>query len=636
MFNIKTKEELDLELDKRGVNTLRGLALDMIVNKKSGHPGIVLGAASILYTLYKYHMNIDLENLDYVNRDRFIFSAGHGVPLLYGIDYFLGLLSLEDLKELRTINSKTPGHPERLVTPLVEISTGPLGQGVANAVGIALGETYLGNNTKETIDYYTYVLCGDGELEEGITYEALNLAGTWNLKKLIVLVDLNEVTLDNDLKTTSCEDIKKRFESIHFNILETDDTVRNINDPIINAKKSDKPSVIFVKTKIGSYSPYEGTNKAHSTIPTEEEFYAIKEKLGLFGAMFEVSQDVVDSFKQEVNNRGREHVRDFEKKYKSLENKELIDKILKNENTYFLSDIPLEFEEKSLRELSSEVLNRISEEYPLLIGGSADLSSSCKTKLKIEGKNINFGIREHAMGGILNGLATLNFRPFGSTFLAFSDYLKPSIRMSALMNLPVIYIFTHDSITVGEDGPTHQPVEQIPSLELIPNLMVYRPYDFNELIGSYKDILSHTKPSCLILPRDHKEISKDTSSIGVESGIYEVVKNETDNYLNLISNGEELGIVLKVSKNLKEIGIDNRVFSVPCMKNIKADLSKLWKGHKTIAITLAKSEYFYSFTKDVIGISSFGMCGSKEELLEHYGFDLETLQSKILEYLKTE
>lgn len=633
MFNIGSKEELDFEIDKLGVNTLRGIGIDMIYNKKSGHPGIVLGAASIIYTFFKYHMNLDLDNLNFINRDRFILSAGHGAPLLYGIDYFLGLLDIDDLKNLRTINSKTPGHPEKDITPMVEVTTGLLGQGVANAVGISYGEKYLRESTNKTIDYYTYVLCGDGELEEGITYEALTLAGTWNLNKLIVFVDLNNNTLDGSLDLSSHEDLKKRFESINFNIIETDDSVKNINEAIISAKNSDKPSVILVKTKIGAYSSLEGNFKAHGSIPDEEEFFKIKNNLGLIPTTFEVSEEVINSFKEKVRERSNIIKEEFNKKYELLKNKELIDKLINKENTYNVLDIKGEYEEKSLREHAGDLLNKISNDFPLILSGSADLFSSCKNKIEDSNRNIYFGIREHAMGGILNGLATLGFRPFGSTFLAFSDYLRPSLRMTAMMNLGVTYIFTNDSITIGEDGPTHEPIEQLPSLELIPNLKIYRPYDVNELIGCFKDILKENKPSCLIIPRNNKEISISTSSKGVESGIYEVIKNDTDNYINLISNGEELGLVLKVSKNLKEIGIDNRVFSIPCIKNIKADIDSLWKGHLTIGITLASVEYLYKFTKNVIGINTFGLSGSREDVLENFGFTEELLQSKILEYI---
>lgn len=644
MFNIGSKEidSKNYDLDIKGVNNLRGLALDMIVEANSGHGGIIMSSAPIIYTLFKYHMNIDLDNLDFINRDKFIFSVGHGVPLLYGIDYFLNLLELDDLKSLRKINSKTPGHPE-LGSPLVDYTTGSLGQGIAASVGYAIAEKYLNSKTNGLINYYTYVLCGDGELEEGITYESLSLAGTLNLNKLIVLVDLNEVTLDNNLEISSKEDIRKRFESINFNIIETNDSVKSIDESIENAKKSDRPTVILVKTIIGLYSKYEGTNIAHGMVPDNDDLLNIKEKLGLFESRFIVNSDVIEDFKNAVILRSQEKIDNFNEKYNKLEDKTFIDKIINKDNTYVLNDLDIEYNNQSLRDLSGKILNKIASEFDLLIGGSCDLSLSCKTTLNefgtfnesnYLGRNIYFGIREHASAGIINGMSLAGLRPFTSTFLAFSDYMRASIRESAIMNLPVLYIFTHDSVLVGEDGPLHQPIEQLESLELIPNLKIYRPYDLNELIGCYIEIFKNKCPSVLILPRSNNEISENTKASGVESGIYEIIKSETDDYINLITNGEELGIVLKVSKNLKEIGIDNRVFSAPCKKNIKSDLKELLNDKKTIAITLSHPHYFYDLTNNVIGIDKFGVSAKKEEILESYGFTEELLVNQILELLK--
>lgn len=641
MFNI-LNNKIDYEMDYKGVNALRGLAIDMINNANSGHPGICLGAASIMYTLFKRHMNISLDNLDFINRDRFIFSAGHGVPLFYSILYMLDILTLDDLKNLRKIDSKTPGHPEYLKTPLVEMSTGPLGQGVGSSVGIALGESYLNKKTNGVIDYYTYVLCGDGELEEGITYEALSLAGNLKLNKLIVFLDYNSVTLDSDLKTSSCEDIKKRFESINFNVIETKDDVLAIDNAISMAKESNLPSVIIVKTIIGAYSKNEGKNIVHGKPLDEDDIINIKEKLGIHPTPFTISQDVVDDFKKIVKERGEEYLKNWNKIYEKSNSKELIDKLINKENTYDLTNINFEYENKSLRELSGNILNQIASDFDLLIGGSADLSSSCKTNLvsesifsadNHEGRNIYFGIREHAMASIMNGLALSGLRPFGSTFLTFSDYMRPSIRMSALMNLPVLYIFTHDSITVGEDGSTHHPIEHLASLELIPNLKVYRPYDLNELIGCYIEIMKNKEPSALILPRENKEISKNTKTNEIENGMYVLVEPETEDYINLIANGEELGIVMETSKNLKEINIDTRVLSVPCMKNISDKLKKELKEKRTIGITLGVKEYFYALTNEVIGINEFSLSGSREELLDYFGYTPKKLESKILELL---
>ncbi|MBR3661537.1 MAG: transketolase [Bacilli bacterium] len=643
MFSIGSKEDnKNYELDLKGVNNLRGLALDMIVNAGSGHGGIILSAAPIIYTLYKYHMNLDFNNLNYINRDRFILSAGHSVPLLYGIDYFLELLELDDLKKLRKIDSKTPGHPELGITPLVEFTSGALGQGVGTSVGCAIASKYLKEKTNNLINNYTYVLCGDGELEEGITYESLAIAGTLKLNNLIVLVDCNNVTLDSNLNDSSCENLKMRFEAINFNVIECDDSVKNINESLELAHKSDKPTVILVKTIMGLYSKYEGTNKAHGMVPDSEDLLNIKEKLEIHEASFTVNNEVISEFKKEVEERSNKHLKEFNNKYQELEDKSLVDKLINHEVSYNLNEIDIFSEEKSLRENSKDLLNKIANDFELLIGGSCDLSSSCKTYLEnlgdfkennYKGRNIYFGIREHAAGAITNGMALSGLRPFVSTFLAFSDYMRASIRESAIMKLPVLYIFTHDSITVGPDGPLHHPIEQLPSLELIPNLKVYRPFDLNELIGSYIDIFKNNNPACLVLPRDSKNISAYTKSSEVANGIYEVIRNDTDDFINLIANGEELGIVLKVSKNLKEMGIDNKVLSIPCKKNV-SNIKDLLNNQRTIAITLANPVYFYDITNEVIGINDFGKSGSKEELLDFFGFSEEKLVTQILELLK--
>ena len=640
MLDILNKNT-DYELDKVGINNLRGLAIDMINNAGSGHSGICLGSASIIYTLYKRHLIMDLDNKDFLNRDRFIMSAGHGVPLLYGIFYMLGILSLDDIKNLRRINSKTPGHPEYLKTPFIEMSTGPLGQGVATSVGYSIAEEYLHQISKKNIDYYTYVLCGDGELEEGITYEALALAGTLKLKNLIVLYDSNDITLDNKLSISSCEDIKKRFESINFNIIDAVDSPDSIDNALKLARNSDRPSIIICKTTIGIYSKNQGTNLVHGVPLDLEDISNVKEKLGIIDAPFTVSADCCLDLKTSIINRFKEYKKTKKIDYNNL----IIKKIMEKDNTYELNDLDIEYENKSLRVLSGEILNKIANNFPLLIGGSADLSSSCKTNLvnfnpftsdDYSGRNIYFGIREHAMGAILNGMALAGLRPFGSTFLTFSDYMKPAIRMSSMMNLPVLYIFTHDSITVGEDGPTHHPVEQLASLELIPNLKVYRPFDLNELIGSYMEIMKEKSPSALVLPRDNKEISNDTKISGVEDGIYLVRKTEYEDYINLISNGEELGITLKLSENLESIGIHANVYSAPCLKNAKESIKEKLSGENTIAITLGVKNYYFELTKKVISIDEFSISGKKKELLDYFGFNEQELESKILEILNKE
>jgi len=640
MFLISKKE--NYEMDYKVINNLRCLSIDMINNAKSGHPGICLGAATILYTLFSKHLNFNRKELDWVNRDRFIMSAGHGAPLLYSAMYMLDLLTLEDIKDLRKLNSLTPGHPE-IKTPFIEMSTGPLGQGVASSVGFALSEAYIRTKFTKLVNHYTYVLCGDGDLMEGVSYEALSLAGKLNLNKLIILYDYNNITLDSELSTSSIEDINLRFKAINFNVINVDgDSVKDIDNAITKAKESDKPTIIVCKTVIGKYSENEGKNIVHGKPLTEEDISSIKNKLDIYDSPFNVSMDASSYFKDTVDSRMNLIYKDWLRKFNNAKEKDLeaLKLFTENKNTFELPNLDLEYDNKSLRDISGKILNEVAKSFPLLIGGSADLSSSCKTNLVKEeifskdnysGRNIYFGIREHAMGSIMNGMALSGLRPFGSTFLVFSDYLRPAIRMSALMNLPVIYIFTHDSITVGPDGATHEPIEQLASLELIPNLYIYRPYDFNELVTSYKLILESNKPSVLVLPRDNKEISELTKGGEVEKGAYTVKKEETDDYIILLANGEELGLALKVSEELKSLNIDTRIISIPCKRLFKDNYYDINPDNKDIfAITFGVADYYYQFTDKVFSIDHFGDSGSKEELLENYGFTPKKITDEII------
>ena len=640
MFLISKKE--NYEMDYKVINNLRCLSIDMINNAKSGHPGICLGAATILYTLFSKHLNFNRKELDWVNRDRFIMSAGHGAPLLYSAMYMLDLLTLEDIKDLRKLNSLTPGHPE-IKTPFIEMSTGPLGQGVASSVGFALSEAYIRTKFTKLVNHYTYVLCGDGDLMEGVSYEALSLAGKLNLNKLIILYDYNNITLDSELSTSSIEDINLRFKAINFNVINVDgDSVKDIDNAITKAKESDKPTIIVCKTVIGKYSENEGKNIVHGKPLTEEDISSIKNKLDIYDSPFNVSMDASSYFKDTIDSRMNLIYKDWLRKFNNAKEKDLeaLKLFTENKNTFELPNLDLEYDNKSLRDISGKILNEVAKSFPLLIGGSADLSSSCKTNLVKEeifskdnysGRNIYFGIREHAMGSIMNGMALSGLRPFGSTFLVFSDYLRPAIRMSALMNLPVIYIFTHDSITVGPDGATHEPIEQLASLELIPNLYIYRPYDFNELVTSYKLILESSKPSVLILPRDNKEISELTKGGEVEKGAYTVKKEETDDYIILMANGEELGLALKVSEELKSLNIDTRIISIPCKRLFKDNYYDINPDNKDIfAITFGVADYYYQFTDKVFSIDHFGDSGSKEELLENYGFTPKQITDEII------
>ena len=638
------KKNNDYQKDYKVINQLRALSIDAIDNASSGHPGICLGAATILYTLYSKHLRIDLDNPNWYNRDRFVLSAGHGAPLFYSMLCMLDLMSLDEIKSLRKLNSNTPGHPE-LSTPFVDMATGPLGQGIASSVGMAIAERYL-NATydKNLINHYTYVLCGDGDLEEGISYEAMALASRLKLNKLIILYDSNDVTLDGKLSASSKEDVITRFKALNFNILVVDgDSVKELDYAISRAKESLMPTIIICKTIIGKYSKFAGTNVVHGKPLTKDDIKNIKEKLDVMNSPFTISNDAKNYFKEQINKRMYLSIRDWKRKYYSLREEEKIklDKLFNLDTTYNFGNIDFIYEGLSLRDISGNILNSISHEFPLLMGGSADLSSSCKTYLKdggvfddvnYSGRNIFFGIREHAMGAILNGMALSGLRSFGSTFLVFSDYLRPAIRMSAIMNLPVLYIFTHDSITVGEDGITHEPIEQLASLELIPNIYLYRPYDVNELLSCFRDILANKRVSVLVLPRDNKEISELTRNNKIENGAYILRHETTKDFVTLVSNGEELGLTIKVSNHLNAEGIDTRVVSIPCMQNfIDQDDYHIIPKRKTVAITFGVKDYYYRFTKNVIGLDSFGLSAPKNDLLEYFGFTEEIIVEKVKE-----
>lgn len=637
----------DYTNDYRVINNIRCLAIDMINEAQSGHPGMCLGATPMLYTLFSRHLNINPDDPCWYNRDRFILSAGHGVPMLYATLYMLGYLSLDDCKKLRKLNSKTPGHPE-IDTLGIDMSTGPLGQGIGSGVGMAIAERYLNTLNKGLFNHYTYVLCGDGDLMEGVSYEALAIAGKLKLNHLILLYDANDTTLDGSLDKSSDEDIVTRFKAINFDVYRVFDgeNIKEIDMALRKAKKGNRPSLIVVKTKIGKYSFNEGSHKVHGKPLSEEDISNIKSKLDIYDTPFTVSNEAVSYFQEMVRKRGSYLYKDWQRKYSNLKENERIrfQKVLDGNNTYEIKDINFAYEGLSMRDISGKILQEIAKDYESVIGGSADLSSSCKTDLSdlgifsnenYHGRNLYFGVREHAMGAIMNGLALSNLRPFGSTFLVFSDYLRPAIRMSALMNLGVLYIFTHDSITVGEDGKTHQPIEQLYALDIIPNLYVYHPFDVNELLSCYKEIYMNARPSVLVLPRDSREISELTKSNKVDKGAYILRKEETDDYITLLASGEILQTVISVADELKMHQIDCRIVSIPCYKNfiLQGDDYKnkiLPSDKKIIGITYSGVERFYPFTKNVIGVHDFGLSAPKEDILEYLSLTKEKIVMEIL------
>lgn len=653
------------ELDYKVVNNIKSLAIDMISAAGSGHPGIVLGAASIIYDIYARHLVFDNKNDKWINRDRFIMSAGHGSALLYATLYFSGFdISLEDLKNFRKLNSKTPGHPEYNVTPGVDMSTGPLGQGFATSVGMAIGERYLNKRysygKNSLIDHYTYVLCGDGDLMEGISYEAASIAGNLGLGKLIVLYDSNNMTLDGNTKETFKESVLERFKAMNWDTSVVLDG-RNldlIDNAIKKAKEvTDKPSIIEVKTTIGLGSKLENTNLVHGKPLEETDITSLKEKLGIRDVPFTILEDAFDYMKKQINDRNEKIINEYNKnlaivlpKAKEEYRKEF-ENLLDGKNVISFKNVDIDIKEDlSGRDISSIILNKICKNNKLIMGGACDLASSTKTYIEdgnnftsssYDGRNILYGVREHASGAISSGIALSGIRNFTSTFLAFADYLKPSIRLASLMNLPVLYIFTHDSILVGEDGPTHEPIEQLVMLRSIPNLTVYRPGDANEILGAYKSIFKNNNPAALVLTKEKLKTYDITKINDVEKGGYIVLDYEKYNGI-IIATGSELSTAIEISKKLETKHIYARVVSMPSIELFKKQ-SKEYQEEilpltsKKIVIEFSSSYSWNEFVyndKYLFTVDNFGKSGNKEDIKKELGIDIDALYEKIEELLK--
>lgn len=648
--------------DEKLINVIKALSIAQISKASSGHPGIALGATPILYTLYNKHMNIDVLDENWINRDRFVMSAGHGSSLLYSVLYMSGYnISIKDLKNFRQIDSITPGHPEYKVTPGVDCSTGPLGQGLSTAVGMAMASKYLKEKFNGLINYNTYVLCGEGDLMEGVSYEACSLAGTLKLDNLIVLYDSNNVTLDGDLKKSFDEDVLKRFEAMgwYTDYVADGNNTMLIDMAISKAKRiKDKPSFIKIRTTIGKDSVLEGTNKVHGTPLTKEDIRQLREKLNLDTDLFANIKDLRKQMANFIRMRVTHDKKKWETKYNAYinscdeETKRFLLSLSEDKRfditRLFKDEI---FEDDELRNINGKIINKIADNYPSFLGGSADLSSSCKTYLNnftdfsstnYSGKNIFYGVREHSMGAITNGLALSGLRPFCSTFLAFSDYLKPSIRMASLMNIPSTFIFTHDSIMIGEDGPTHQPIEQLPMLRSIPNHYVYRPCDANEIIGSWQTILNNDKPSSVVLSRSKCKNLNETDPLKVKKGAYIVRKEKKKLFGIIIATGSEVTLAIDIAEKLSLKGMEIRVISMPCMELFEEQSSTYKEeilpiGYKTFVIERASKfgwhKYVYN-DKYIIGLDTFGYSGKTSDVLEKLKLDDESIYKKIEKMLK--
>ena len=650
-------------------NAIRFLSIDAVQKANSGHPGMPMGMADVVTVLFKYHLRFNPENPNWINRDRFILSAGHGSMLLYSLLYLTGYksISIDDIKKFRQLNSICAGHPEYKKGSGIETTTGPLGQGLGNSVGMAIAEEiYRKKFGSKLINNKTFVIASDGDLMEGISHEAMSLAGHLKLKNLVVFFDNNKISIDGSTSLSVSDNYKKRFESYGWSFLEVNGhNEKQISKAISKASKSNKPTLISCKTVIGFGSPNKsGKSSSHGSPLGDAEIGLVRKKLKWTSAPFLVPNDILENWR-EIGRKGI----DLEKKWQQtlnsknsqlkleLENfiegsslKNIEDLISKEKIKYFASKPSM-----ATRQCSQSAIESLTSLMPSIIGGSADLSGSNNTKTDnskvISSKNFNgnyihYGVREHAMAATMNGLALYGgLIPYGGTFLIFSDYCKPSIRLSALMGLKVIYIFSHDSIGLGEDGPTHQPVEQLSGLRAIPNLNVFRPADINETLECWEIALkSKNSPSVIALSRQklpyiNPDLSKSNKSA---LGGYQVKITSHDSKVILVASGSEVELALETQKELKEINIDSKVISMPCLELFEeqsVEYKEKILEKDSIIITIEAgtiscwSKYLgkkgFSF-----GVNTFGESAPYKEVYKHFNLTSEKIVTQIQKMLR--
>lgn len=660
-------------LDELCITTIRMLSADMIQQANSGHPGLPLGAATMAYVLWSRFLRFNPKNPKWPNRDRFVLSAGHGSALLYSLLHLSGFdLSLEDIQNFRQWKSKTPGHPEYGITPGVESTTGPLGQGFAMGVGMAMAERFLGahfNKPGFTIqDHYTYAIVSDGDLMEGVASEAASLAGHLKLGKIIYLYDDNHISIEGDTSITFTEDVEARFRAYGWHVSKVFDgnDVSSIEKAIRQAQlEKDRPSLIMVKTEIGFGSPKQGSASAHGEPLGQDALDKTKQNFCWPGGpCFHVPEEVLEKFGrfidigQKLENDWNFLVHEYSLKFPELA-KQVMDQIDSKLPDGWDSEIPVfgvNDKPEATRVSSGKVLNAIAKKVPNLIGGSADLAPSTKTIISGDpaqsagnalGRNIHFGVREFAMGAIVNGMALHGgLIPYGATFLIFSDYMRPAIRLSALMNVHSIFVFTHDSIAVGEDGPTHQPIEQVASLRAIPNLTVIRPADANETAEAWKMALTRKGPTALVLTRQNLPVI-DRSSFAPASGLARgayVISDATDPELAIIATGSEVSLALKAQETLtKDHSVRARVISMPSWE-IFAEQPEEYRElvlppyiKARISIEAGSSMGWAKWLGSdgaAISIDRFGVSAPGSEAMNKFGFNVTNVCNQCLKLLK--
>ncbi len=643
-------------IEQLSINTIRLLGVDAINKAKSGHPGIVLGAAPMAFTLFTRHLKANPADTEWFDRDRFVLSAGHGSALLYSMLHLCGYgLTIDDLKEFRQKGSMTPGHPEYRHTKGVEMTTGPLGQGISTAVGMAIAESYMANKFNKSdikpINHNTYVICGDGDLEEGISMEACSLAGHLALGKLIVLYDSNDIQLDGEVALTNTDDIKGKFEAMNWQYLRVEDgnDIDSIDEALKEAKAcGTKPTIIEIKTVIGYGAPNSGESAVHGAPLGEDNTKALRKALDYNYEPFDVDKSVYDFFKKNVIEKGDQAdsewsvtLEKYEKKYPE-DYKELMHFI---DNDYEIIDENLPTYEvgskEATRKILGKMLDQISADMPNAIGGSADLTPSTFVKGANgvfeadtrHGRNIKFGVREHAMTAIVNGI-TLHggLRAFGAGFFIFSDYMKPSLRLASIMQIPSIFIFSHDTVCVGEDGPTHQPIEQLTMLRSIPNFDVIRPADATEVKAALKIAFeSKLTPTAITTTRQPLTNLASTSEDGVRHGAYIAYEPKKKATGIIIACGSELELCIEVAKTLEDSGENVRVVSMPSQFLFECQ-DKKYKEKilpstitKRLAVEMGHPMSWYKYSKNVYGIDTFGISSPLKYIHEYYGFTVDNL-----------
>ncbi len=650
-------------------NAVRALSMDAVQAAKCGHPGMPMGMAEIALVLWTKHLKHNPKNPDWFNRDRFVLSNGHGSMLLYSLLHLTGYdLPLEELKNFRKLGSKTPGHPECDVTPGVETTTGPLGQGLANAVGMALAEKILAHKFNkpdhQLVNHHTYVFCGDGDLMEGISHEACSYAGTHKLEKLIVLYDDNDISIDGEVSGWFTDDTAKRFESYGWHVISKVDghNEAEIDAAIEEAKQSDKPSLICCKTIIGKGSPNKaGTSGVHGAALGEEEVLLTRKNINWNHEPFEIPKEAYEGWNQE--DSGKKYESDWlllveAYKEKFTEEFETFNRLVKGdlpkELDSVLENLIKEFEadgtSHASRKCSGMCLDALGPILPELVGGSADLSPSNNTEWKGSsvltpdsgGNYLNYGVREFGMSAIMNGMILHGaIRPYGGTFLTFLDYARNAVRMSALMKLPVIYVYTHDSIGVGEDGPTHQPVEHITMLRATPGVFTWRPCDGVETTYAWQHALkSKINPHALILSRQNLPPQTRNDVGAIAKGGY-VLKEADQEDLTIIASGSEVGLAVDAGEILAEDSLSIKVVSIPCTElfDLQSDEYKfevLGDGPK-LAIEAGQADFWHKYLNQgdlVLGMDTYGESAPLEDLLEHFGFTISNVVSKAKELLK--